>query len=201
MFGGTTGYFKTSDIETFVVQLPIESSILTASLESTLRSLIGFELVSFSLLYRATRDTFAGSAFHNKCDGKPNTLVVVRSETGYILGGFASVAWSSVNTDIGDPSFTSFLFTLTNPSNTPMKIPLIKSARAINNNVAYGPIFGEGWDLMVYESSSATSTACSTSLLAYKGANGLTGVNGGIFMIGGTNGNFVANEVEVFLVN
>ena len=46
------------------------------------------------LLFRASRDGFAASAFHSKCDNKGPTITVVKSG-GNIFGGFAENAWTS----------------------------------------------------------------------------------------------------------
>ena len=46
------------------------------------------------LLFRASRDGFAASAFHSKCDNKGPTITVVKSG-GNIFGGFSENAWTS----------------------------------------------------------------------------------------------------------
>ena len=46
------------------------------------------------LLFRASRDGFAASAFHSKCDNKGPTITVVKSR-GNIFGGFTEKAWTS----------------------------------------------------------------------------------------------------------
>ena len=46
------------------------------------------------LLFRASRDGFASSVFHSKCDNKGPTITVVKSG-GNIFGGFTENAWTS----------------------------------------------------------------------------------------------------------
>ena len=46
------------------------------------------------LLFRASRDGFAASAFHSKCDNKGPTITVVKSGEN-IFGGFTEQAWAS----------------------------------------------------------------------------------------------------------
>ena len=46
------------------------------------------------LLFRASRDGFAASAFHSKCDNKGPTITVVKSG-GNIFGGFTEKPWAS----------------------------------------------------------------------------------------------------------
>ena len=65
---------------------------------------------------------FGVRVFHSRCDGKPNTLTILKSTTGFIFGGYASLAWSSGYGYKTDP--TAFLFTLTNPANMPLKLNL-----------------------------------------------------------------------------
>jgi len=41
----------------------------------------------WKLIYRASQDGFEASSFHSKCDSDPNTLVLIKSEIGNVLGG------------------------------------------------------------------------------------------------------------------
>jgi len=94
-----------------IIQIKIDSEILSTS--QTL-DFTGFGSKSFSLLYRRSKDGFENSTFHNMCDGKSNTLALIKSTTGYIFGGYTSVSWSCSGSYKIDS--TAFLFTLTNPS-------------------------------------------------------------------------------------
>ena len=49
------------------------------------------------LLFRASRDGFAASAFHSKCDNKGPTVTVVKSSVN-IFGGFTETSWTSHDT-------------------------------------------------------------------------------------------------------
>ena len=58
-------------------------------------------MVSFQnakLLYRATRDGFSASSFHRNCDGFPNTVSIIKTDSNYVFGGFSSIVW---NTTVG----------------------------------------------------------------------------------------------------
>ena len=46
------------------------------------------------LLYRASVDTFATSAFHAKCDNVAGTLTIVKTTDGKIIGGFTNQTWN-----------------------------------------------------------------------------------------------------------
>ena len=37
------------------------------------------------LLYRASRDGFTGQAFHSKCDGKGNTISIIKNNSNLCL--------------------------------------------------------------------------------------------------------------------
>jgi len=42
-------------------------------------------------LYRASRDGFEASKFHEKCDNKGATLTIIRNTIGRIFGGFTTL--------------------------------------------------------------------------------------------------------------
>jgi len=48
----------------------------------------------FSLIYRANQDGFEAAKFHAKCDDKPNTFIIVKSENGNVFGGYTEQSWS-----------------------------------------------------------------------------------------------------------
>ena len=62
------------------------------------------------LLYRATRDGFTAKAFHSICDGKANTITIIKNNFNYVFGGFASAAWNSSGIFASDNS--AFVFSL-----------------------------------------------------------------------------------------
>jgi len=47
------------------------------------------------LIFRATKDGFTASAFHNKCNEKGATITLIKGKNGAIFGGYASLNWSS----------------------------------------------------------------------------------------------------------
>ena len=74
---------------------PFEESVILTNeehpsiLKSWLREAITGE---WRLLFRASRDGFAASAFHSKCDNKGPTMTVVKSGGRNIFGGFTENA-------------------------------------------------------------------------------------------------------------
>jgi len=157
----------------------------------------GFQTKNFPLLWRATRDGFAASKFHTLCDGKSNTLTVVKSTTGYIFGGYASLAWANSGSYKNDP--TAFMFSLTNTGNTPVKIlQKVSTGNSVYHGSSDGPCWGSGRDLRVADMSNTFDNYCAIS--AYALPNGLTGYTGGQWMYGGTTSYYQTAEVETYLV-
>ena len=53
---------------------------------------------NWSICWRATRDGWASSTFHSRCDGKSSTLTIVqviKNSKTYVFGGYTTVPWSS----------------------------------------------------------------------------------------------------------
>jgi hypothetical protein len=91
--------------------------------------------------------------FHCACDGKANTLMIVRSKEGNLFGGFAVPAWDS-STDgwKDDPTQLSFIFVLKNTfGDPPTRFPVKSTEHAICCIAAFGPSFGEGCDFSVWD--------------------------------------------------
>ena len=171
----------------------------------------GFKSKSISLLWRGSRDGFGVKAFHSLCDGKPNTLTVIKNSKGFIFGGYTSVAWSSVYGYKSDNM--AFLFSLVNPANIPLKLK-IKSGdeqRAVYHDSDCGPAFGGlnlrnciwGRDLIVNDASNSNTNSYIniTSSSSYEAPPyGKVGDLGGKFMHGCPTRNFQTVEVEIFQV-
>jgi hypothetical protein len=106
--------------------LHLNDSIISQILEGEQQLLELIELCEFSpsdkwsLLYRGTRDGFGAKDFHSKCDGKSNTLTIIKAKaSSNIFGGFSSASWDSSNTSKCDPK--AFVFSLTNKDNRSQK--------------------------------------------------------------------------------
>lgn len=98
---------------------------------------------TWKLLYRASRDGYDASSFHQKCDSHSNTLTIIRTDTMRIFGGFTGSTWSSdANEFKSDPY--AFLFNLTNDSNNNLMIKCSDEKNAIYCDKNFGPCFGNG---------------------------------------------------------
>jgi hypothetical protein len=80
-------------------------------------ALSGFQERKNNLLWRGGRDGPHAVDFRTRCDGNPNTLTVILDTDGTIFGGFTPLECGSTSLHNADPSFKSFLFTLTNLHN------------------------------------------------------------------------------------
>ena len=80
-----------------VAPLLLDSLIVSsAHTQRSLLSLCNFATrnLAYSLVYRASRDGFSAADFHVRCDHLTDTLLVVKSTSGCIFGGFAHATWS-----------------------------------------------------------------------------------------------------------
>ena len=69
--------------------------------------------VGFKLIYRASEHNFSIEEFHKVCDNLSNTLVLVETEFGKVIGGFSALAWKSNKKQwVADKEKVSFLFSL-----------------------------------------------------------------------------------------
>ncbi len=67
----------------------IMDSVILRGKTSELMFLCEFQNTQkWNLIYRASQDGFEAANFHSKCDNKPNTLVIIKSENGNIFGGY-----------------------------------------------------------------------------------------------------------------
>jgi len=160
--------------------------------------LTGFKNKSFSLLWRGSRDGFDAAAFHRLFDGKANTVTVIKNTNGFIFGGFTSIPWKS-SCGVYQADNSAFLFSLTNPSNSPLKLKVNPAQSAVLHSSSYGPTFGGGHDLYV-SSLSNTNRDSYMNLHSYEFLNGKSGNEGGKFIVGGTDNKFKTVEIEVFQV-
>jgi len=111
------------------------------------------------LIYRASQDGFEASSFHAKCDKQPNTLIIIKSEHGNIFGGYTEQDWTpneGLKTDNN-----SYIFSLINKDNKPLKLKCPDALKAIWCGSAYGPIFGLGPCIRIHNDSNRNTDSIS----------------------------------------
>lgn len=106
------------------------------------------------LIYRATRDGDGSAQFHNKCNGKSNTVTFVKTKTERKFGGFACTAWHSNGSWSSD--LNAFLFSL-----DLFECYYYNTGNQVYGNNSYGPTWGSGHDL--YLANSCLSNNSSTT--------------------------------------
>ncbi|KAJ5074546.1 hypothetical protein M0811_01177 [Anaeramoeba ignava] len=110
------------------------------------------------LRYSAKRDGFDCKDWHDICDNKGKTLVLIKTKDNFIFGGFTQVGWTTDPSKwteedayyemifFNDPN--AFIFSLRNDKNNrkPKKFPINKSEEdyAIYYLPTQGPTFGFG---------------------------------------------------------
>ena len=151
------------------------------------------------LLYRATKDGFHGRAFHSKCDGKWNTITIIKNNLNYVFGGFASSAWNSSGNYVNDPN--AFIFSLRRAGISFKDKFTVKSAvYALAGISSCGPIFGGGHDIYIRNESNKTTGSHSDFGHSYNLPNEYTyGGNAQSFLAGNFN-EWTASEIEVFQI-
>ena len=112
-------------------------------IESAIKKTLGKKVKFYNLIYRGSRNGFRAEDFHEKCDGKKNTIVVVQARNGRRFGGFTEAKWDKSNGY--KSSSTGFLFSLDNKEVYYNK----KNEYDIYCYSNKGPTFGGGHDLFI----------------------------------------------------
>ncbi len=153
------------------------------------------------LLYRATRDGFTSQAFHSKCDGKGNTVTIIKSHLNYVFGGYASSAWNSSNTWINDPN--AFLFSLRRAGvSFKGKFTVKVATNALYGHSGYGPIFGSGsgHDIYICNQSNTNIGSISNFGSSYNLPYGYTYNGNARDFLAGNYNQWKTTEIEVYQI-
>lgn len=159
-----------------------------------LMKLCNFQLQDWKLLYRATDDGFSSRNFHEKCDGIPNTLTVIKSSSGNIFGGFTEKAWSSIGEYVEDRN--AFIFSLLNKDNKPFKTMCTYRLDAIYCHKNEGPSFGGG-DLYISSNSNINTDSSSFFSLSYRHPDYVKDTNEAESILAGSR-NFQTEQIEIY---
>ncbi len=151
------------------------------------------------LLYRATRDGFEASAFHAKCDGKANTVTIIKTNGNYVFGGYTAAKWNSIRTYINDTS--AYLFSLRrNSVSTNYKFMVTMPEYAIYGYQIYGPTFGGGHDIRIIDKSNIYTASSTYFCYSYQCPSGYSyGATSQPFLAGTSSG-WLTTEIEVYQI-
>jgi len=106
---------------------------------------------AWTVIFRASEHNFQAAAFHDQCSGAAPSYILVKSDTGYVSGGFTDIPWSRP-TGKGRyvASENSFLFSLSSPTRRqPRKFNIKKKLFGVSHHPDCGPVFGAGADLFI----------------------------------------------------
>ena len=70
-----------------------DTQIVNQQYDAILREWLGNDC-KWKLLYRASEHNYTGKSFHECCDDKEPTLIVIKSSGGWIFGGYTTQTWS-----------------------------------------------------------------------------------------------------------
>ena len=105
--------------------------------------------VELSLIYHASKENLSNKNFHSRCSNQGNTLIIIETTEGHIVGGYTNENWSRPDDDMSvgywSKANKSFLFAIGFGVSS-QKMGLINSncKHAIYNCSQYGPAFGGG---------------------------------------------------------
>ena len=151
-----------------------------------------------NLLYRASRDGFTALAFHEKCDGKSNTVTIIKTDEDYVFGGYTSAAWHSKGNFIKDAN--AFIFSLRKKGILvdKKKFKIKNENKAIYGNLKFGPVFGES-DIVIKEGLFKETISFSKLCDSYKCPPGFEFRKARQFLAGSSK--WLTTEIEVYRIN
>jgi hypothetical protein len=114
--------------------------ILNKQQYESLMSLCEFDDQKWKLIYKAAVDGFKAKDFHQKCDGKSNTMTIIKDANANIFGGFTGASWSEYDGFKEDPY--AFIFSFSNNQKEKILIKVSEPTEAIYCHKDYGPSFG-----------------------------------------------------------
>jgi len=151
-----------------------------------------YDLGMWSLVYRASEDGFRAKDFHEKCDGIPNTLTIVKSTSGNVFGGFTERPWK-LNEFFNNKN--GFIFSLINKDGNPFRASCIDESSFCLSR--HGPTFGNGKDLCLASRSNENELSFSNFGSGYHHPSYEFGSNKAKTILAGSH-RFRTIEIEVF---
>ena len=127
----TSGSNRATGIEKNIIKHPGELE----EISSRLKRILNKKNIKCKIIFRANTDGDTALAFHKKCDGIKNTLILIKASGNKRFGGFTTETWDGE--DINKKDKESFIFSIDK-----MKIyDIIEGENAINCNQDLGPVF------------------------------------------------------------
>jgi hypothetical protein len=102
--------------------------------------------IQLQRIFRASENGFKAAAFHQKCDNLEDTLVLVKTQFGSIIGGFSHYKWNAANsTFVHNEGKQAFLLSFDKGE----KYVPQNGQKLIECHPHWGPKFGAGHDLAI----------------------------------------------------
>lgn len=180
------------DFDSLILKDELESKTMIAEWVFETMKLNGG---SFNLLYRGSKNGFGANDFHNKCDNKGPTVVIIESTVGKKFGGYASVSWTSSwitktkMMSIQTEENFSFLFSVDKKQKLPYRP---KSGKTVlYHDKEFGPVFGSS-ALSIRDDCNTTNNNSSDNCDAFEA------LEGGEYISGSDK--FTVKEIEVYSI-
>lgn len=106
-------------------------------LEEWARSSVIKRIKEFKFLFRASDHNFNNTTFHDMCNDIHNTIVLIKTEHGKVIGGFNPHRWNETQ-NFYDSSNRTFIFSLSSRQ----KLINTRGCNSIYCHPEYGPSFG-----------------------------------------------------------
>ena len=110
----------------------------------------------FNFLFRSSDHKYSAEKFHEHCDNKGGTMIIIKSNWGNIFGGYTSKSWKQPQYDYYKRDENAFLFLIkSDDESTQNKCPLLFGIREDEHRYGIrcmdncGPAFGRGYDLYI----------------------------------------------------
>ena len=88
-------------------ELLVNTQLVNQQYDAKLREWIG-NGYKRRLIYRASEHEYTASSFHECCDDKGPTLIVIKSSGGWLFGGYTTQSWS------GDGIYNDMIYSIIN---------------------------------------------------------------------------------------
>jgi len=177
-------------------KLTIDSVILKSKEKGALLKFVSKKerKKKWKLLFRASKDGFASTQFHAKCDNKGTTVTVIQSTMNHVFGGYTTLAWqASGGAYQQDPKAFIFLLRSTNKMyKKPQKWTVKNVSNSVYHSSSYGPTFGGGFDFYLCSGCDTTNSSYSNAGNSYNCPTDQTLLAGSY--------NFTVKEYEVYQI-
>lgn len=177
------------------------SQLLNAAQDKQLMAFYG-GAGGWQLCYRGSRDGFKAADFHRQCDGKSETMVIIRSSNGNLFGGYTPMDWTSSGGYKPDASGRSFIYSLVNATGNPVKLANVgtqgTNQYSIWTRSDYGAVFGSAFDLCIHNDCNTNTGSYTNPGYSYAAPPGTTyNSDQGKSFLAGSN-YFTVSDYEVF---